>query len=222
MSVNQDWVERHDEQSTLVGFIVTGPTTPNGVAAELMAEIPTTYDWRVLNRIQSIELVPGTSDTWMCTVKYAAYQEKRELQSGDMEFRYQTGGEQTRRTISITSRVFDADGLISPAPSDAHVIGWNPASNSAEGVTVDERAYQFGWTVIVPFATATETWRRQVGELVKTVCSGTFFGYAAGEVRLDQVSGTVRGAADYRMELQFSRRPNFGLLLLLAESHSRT
>lgn len=206
--VQQIWSEEHDSETSVIGFRVQGPTTVEDVSAALMASIPPAYDYRVVNRVESITLLPGRLDLWDCRIRYAMYLEKRELKTGEMEFRFQTSGQQVTRTISLASRVFDAGGQITPTPPDARIIGWNPATNSAKGCPVDETQYSFAWTCMVGFATATEAWRRALGELRGTINSSTFFGYPAGEVKFEETNGGVRAGDDYRIDMQFTRRPN--------------
>lgn len=202
----QIWEERHDDQNTIVGWRIQGPTTPQAVTTVLMGVVPPAYDYRVLNKLESLDLAEGRTDLWLARVRYSMYVEKRDLKTGEMEFRFQTSGLQVRRTVSISSRVFDAAGPVNDAV-DAQLIRFKRPKGPAEGVLVDETAYSFGWTVMLPVATATEFWRRSVGELRGTTNSGPFFGYQPNEVKFDDWSGSARGRDDYRVVLQFSRRP---------------
>ena len=134
------------------------------------------------------------------------------MQSGDMEFEFTDSLRTVRRTISRSSRVFNAAGLMDPAPPDAHIIGWKPESRQAMGTEDTEKVHSFGWTVIIPFSLATESWIRSLGALVGSCNNATFFGYAAGEVKFEGRRGNVRADGEYRLQMQFSQMPNIASL----------
>lgn len=208
MSVVQDFTESNSQDSATLGFLVAGPTDRNGVFAELLAELPTTYGALSINRFESVDLIEGHVDLWRARIRYGLFREKSEMESGDMEFRFTGATRQVTRTISRASRSYDSGGEESPPPPDLRIIGWKPESRSAQGASVGEPVHSFGWTVIVPFTLATASWRRSVGQLIGSVNSGTFFSYAAGEVLFERINDTVRADGEYRIEMSFSQSPN--------------
>lgn len=212
MSVVQDYTEKHGDDYAEIGVIVSGPTNRASLLIDLLANLPTSYDTFSLQKIESAELIEGRFDTWRARIRYGAFREKSEMQSGDMEFEFTDSLRTVRRTVSRSSRVFNADGVMDPAPPDANIIGWKPESRQAMGTEDTERIHSFGWTVIIPFTLATETWIRSLGALVGSTNDDTFFGYAAGEVKFESRRGNVRADGEYRLQMSFSQLPNLASL----------
>ncbi len=212
MTVLLKYDESHGMQETTIGAVVDGPTDRAGLYVELLANLPATYGTLVLKSIESADLVEGHLDIWNCRVRYGAYQEKQDLQEGENEFRFSSMKRSIKRTISIASRCYqlNAEGTstVETTPPDLQIIRWNPETKSADGVDETEYLNAFSWRVIVPFSTATEEWRRQVGNLRGSVCNDTFFGYDAESVLFDDITGTVTGSGLYQFELSFIQSPN--------------
>lgn len=225
MSVEFRWLENHGEQETQVGVVVVGPTTRTALFVALLAELPATYGTFVFKSVDSCRLVEGTLDVWDCQISYGAFRDKRELQAGESEFRFGSSRRNVVRTVSIASRVYmlaknsisqttAADNLVdNPPPPDARIVKYTGKSSggpgdAAEGAEVTEYLNQFSWRVAVPFSTATESWRRDVGNLRGHVNSGSFFGYSAGEVLFEDITGGVKGDGIYMFELAFAQTPN--------------
>src|SRR5690606_1985363 len=124
------------------------------------------------------------------------------------EFYFANGSRTFTRTYSRSSVAYDSGGQMSPAPSDVQVIGWNPSSRTADGVEDDETLNSFGWNIIVPFTTATASWRRQLGELRGSVNGSAFFEYPAGEVLMQDARSVVRADGEFRIEMNFLQYPN--------------
>ncbi|CAK9099169.1 Tape measure protein (TMP), partial [Durusdinium trenchii] len=199
-------------QETRVGTIVSGPTDRAGVFAELAANLPLTYGPFVLKSVARATLVEGQVDVWNCEIVYGAFREKKPLQEGESEFRFASARRTIRRTVSINSRAFDASGLVSPPPEDVRIIGWKELDKRAEGIEETEYLNAFSWRVAVPFSTASEIWRRNVGNLRGSLNQSPFFGYEAGEVLFDDITGSVRGAEMYIFELSFQQSENIASL----------
>lgn len=213
MSVDFDWTESHGMQDARFGAVVYGPTDRTGVLAELLAELPATYGPLTFQRLESADLVKGTTDVWNCRLLYGPYRDKEELQAGDSEFKFSSVKRTITRTISLASRCYELDDSDPPEtvetfPADLQIIGYNPNEHTADGVSDTDYLDAFSWRVAVPFSTATESWRRQVGGLRGSVCNHSFFGYDAGEVKFDDITGGVKADELYLFDLTFLRSPN--------------
>lgn len=224
MSVHLTWKESHGQQETTVECLVIGPVNRAEIIAELAAELPATYGTFVLKSLGKAELIPGHLDHWICEVTYGAYGEKRRLQAGESEFKFSSVRRSYTRTTSISSRVFGPSGEIAYAnlPVDANIIGWKESEKRATGVSLTEYVNAFSWRVAVPFGTATESWRREIGRLRGSVCDTGFFGYEAESVKFEDITGGVKGTHSdgassgplYIFELSFEQIDNIDELTI--------
>lgn len=218
MSVHVGWKESHGETETTIDCLVVGPETRADVYVDLGANLPATYGPFVLRKVTKCDLIPGYTDRWQVEVEYGAFREKKPLQAGESEFKFSSVRRSYTRTFSIASRVFDESGELTGAnlPDDAQVIGYKELENKATGVSLTEYVNAFSWRVAVPFTTATESWRRDIGKLRGSVCSSSFFGYDAQSVKFEDITGGVRGEHSdgsstgplYILELSFEQIDN--------------
>jgi len=200
------WEETHSTQDTKINALVYGPATRTELFNYLLSELPLLYGTLVFKGLDSASVLANQPYLWNVRVAYGAYQDKRELQAGECEFKFTPVKRQIKRTISISSRCYDSSGAITPP--DLQIIGWKPKDERADGTTVTEYLVGFSWRVAVPASTASESWRRAVGDLQGTTNTATFFGYDAGEVLFDEIDGGVRGAGMYVFTLSFVRGKN--------------
>lgn len=207
MTVTLGHPESHSDDSTTIEVLVEGPTTRLALFTDLLANLPVAYDTFGLQKIESADKFDGHDDLWKCRVRYGAYRQKSDLKSGEMEFNFAASLETFTRTISSSSKAYDANGEMDPAPEDVRIIGWKPESRQAMGVQDTQRVESFAWTIIVPTTTADVAWMKSTNALVNTLNNATFFGYAAEEVKLLNVDSTIRSDGEYRMRLQFARKP---------------
>jgi len=186
--------------------------TLRGVSSEGDARVlatnstPATYG--VLSRRQ-IEVKPVHIDTtnadaciWDVTVQYGA---KDEPETGDEPtFSFDTTGgtqhiTQSRQTISRTA----ASGT---APNFQGAIG--VTSNGVEGVDITVPVYAFTYTYYLEPAQVTQSFRLQIFALTGKVNSGTFRGFAAGEVLFLGATGSIRRGEKWEITFRFAASQN--------------
>jgi len=186
--------------------------TLRGVSSEGDARIlatnstPTTYG--VLSRRQ-IEVKPVHIDTtnadgciWDVTVQFGP---KDEPEAGDEPtFSFDTTGgtqhiTQSRQNISKTA----ASGA---APDFKGAIG--VTSNGVEGVDITVPVYAFTYTYYLEPERVTQGFRAQIFNLTGKVNSGSFRGFAAGEVLFLGATGSVRRGERWEITFRFAASQN--------------
>jgi len=186
--------------------------TLRGVSSEGEARVlatnstPTAYG--ALQRRQ-IEVKPVHIDTtnadaciWDVTVQYGA---KDEPEAGDEPtFSFDTTGgtqhiTQSKQNISRTA----ASGS---APDFKGAIG--VTSNGVEGVDITVPVYAFTYTYYLEPERVTQGFRAQIFNLTGKVNSGSFRGFAAGEVLFLGATGSVRRGEKWEITFRFAASQN--------------
>jgi len=177
-------------------------------SARTLASNSTAVAYGTLAR-QSITIEPVHIDTtnadaciWDVTVQYGA---KDEPEAGDEPtFSFDTTGgtqhiTQSKQNISKTA----ASGA---APDFKGAIG--VTSNGVEGVDITVPVYAFTYTYYLAPEAVTQSFRMQVFALTGKVNSGSFRGFAAGEVLFLGATGSVRRGEKWEITFRFAASQN--------------
>lgn len=209
MSVLIKWPERIAPGQAEVEAIVTGADDFEDALSQLASDLPAAWGDMGLSTIGTLETVPGVDGMWIAKPVYKIVPDKPnggQLKSGEFEFAFSSSRQSIKRTISIESVCYDADGLMSTPPQDAQLINCDPKTGAPRGVDVVEYLNAFRWRVAVPFSTAAESWRRSVGRLRGSLNQEAFFGYDAQSVVFEDITGSVKGNELYVFDLSFTQK----------------
>jgi hypothetical protein len=185
----------------------------DGVADDLTAKTlvlnstATTYDGLVR---QSIDLDAVWVDTtvpdglWDVTVRYG--KRPAPAETGESTFTFDTTGGTQHITESLaTSGKFAPSGKT--APENHKAIGYNISNGSADIQGVDITVPVYAWTETHYMADA-DVNKGNIYALTGKVNSGTFRGFAAGEVLFLGASGSKRGSDEWEITFRFAASPN--------------
>jgi len=122
----------------------------------------------------------------------------------DYEYEFDTTGGTTKITQSIaTVNSYAASGT---APNFQGAIG--VTKDGVEGCEIVAPAYAWQETYEFDNALLTESYRNGLAALTGTVCSGSFRGYPAGEVRFDGATGRRKNSSKTSVTFKFTQSPN--------------
>jgi len=177
-------------------------------SARTLASNSTAVAYGVLAR-RSITIEPVHIDTtnadaciWDVTVQYGVADEP---EAGDEPtFSFDTTGgtqhiTQSKQNISKTA----ASGA---APDFKGAIG--VTSNGVEGVDITVPVYAFTYTYYLEPGQVTQSFRMQIFALTGKVNSGSFRGFAAGEVLFLGATGSVRRGEKWEITFRFAASQN--------------
>jgi len=209
--------EKYDSRTITTGsdgaaesaeFLYTLRGVADDSSARILAGNSTAVAYGVLAR-RSITLEPVHIDItnadaciWDVTVQYGA---KDEPDTGnEPTFSFDTTGgtqhiTQSKQNISKTA----ASGA---APDFKGAIG--VTSNGVEGVDITVPVYAFTYTYYLEPEMVTQSFRAQIFNLTGKVNSGSFRGFAAGEVLFLGATGSVRRGEKWEITFRFAASQN--------------
>jgi hypothetical protein len=164
---------------------------------------PATYD--ELPR-QTIDVDPVWVDSvtgnghWTVTVRYGRSSPR---ETGDSAISFRIGSTSQHVTQSLSRIAKYPAG----APDCKGAI--NVTSDAVEGVDIDLPAYEWSETHYIAAASVTAQYRATLAAIkAAPINSGTFRGFAAGEVKFLGATGSKRGDADWEITFDFIQSPN--------------
>jgi len=194
-----------DNPSAELVYTVRG--TNDDLAARAQAETtsPATYD--AMPR-QTVSVEPVGDELWEAVVRYGKNQAGSLPEPGDSIFSFDTGGgtqhiTQSKDTVSTHA----ASGTT--APDFQGAIG--VTADGVEGVDITVPVYQFSETHYFPNSAVTGAYKGALFSLTGKVNTGTFRGFAAGEVLFLGATGSKRGTGpddDWEITFRFAASPN--------------
>lgn len=194
-----------DNPSAELVYSVRGTTEDIAARDAAATESPGTYDG--LPR-QSVSVEPVGPDHWDATVRYALTQQSSPPQTGDSSFNFDTGGGTQHITQSkATVGTHAAPGTT--APDFQGAIG--VTQDSVNGVDITVPVYQFSETHYLPAEQVTSGYKGTLFSLTGKVNSGSFRGFAPGELLFLGASGSRRGTSpddDWEITFRFAASPN--------------
>ena len=194
-----------DNPSAELGYTVRGTEDDLAARTAVEAASPATYD--NLPR-QAVAVEPVGPDHWDATVRYAPNQQSSPPQTGESAFNFDTGGgtqhiTQSRQTVGT----YAASGTT--APNFQGAIG--VTQDSVNGVDITVPVYQFSETHYLPATQVTDQYKGTLFSLTGKVNSGSFRGFAAGELLFLGATGSRRGTDpqdDWEITFRFAASPN--------------
>ena len=206
--------EKFDSRESTVGvdspsvdllYVVQGTDDDETVRSTVEATIPAIYAGLVF---QDYHISPQGNGVWEVSARYGKREPK---QTGDSAFSFDTGG----GTTHITQSLLTVGSYAPPskiAPNFKGAIG--VTHDSVEGTDITVPVYSFAETHYLAIASVTGAYKATLFALTGRVNSGSFKGFAAGEVLFLGASGAQRGEEDWEITYRFAASPNvFGLSL---------
>lgn len=205
--------ERFESRSTVAGkspsvelrYWIKGTDDDLAARAALEAEAPTDYDGLVR---QDVQIEPQGPDLWDGTVRYGAASFGGP-QTGESVFSFDTGGGTRHITQSLQTILRKAPPG-KTAPDFKSAIG--VTDSGVEGVDIVVPVYNFSETHYLPESQVTQNYKLTLFGLTGKVNSGSFRGFAAGEVLFLGATGSKRvapgGTQDWEVTFRFAASPN--------------
>jgi len=189
--------------SAEIPYIVRQAADEAAVKSAALAATPTLYAGMPRKSVEISERI--NADTWKIVVRYEA-QEFEQQEEPEPVFSFDTGGGTQHITQSIQTL-----GRYGPAATDklGGAIGFD--GENVEGVDVTVPVYNFSETHYLPASVVTAGYRVGLFRVTGTVNSGSFRGFAAGEVLFLGASGSRRGTGyddDWEITFKFAAQPN--------------
>lgn len=156
---------------------------------------------------------PELSEIWEGTVNYAKPERASVTrETGESVFSFDTGGgtEKIMQSKAVTSR-YGIAGYAKEVPDFGGAINvtGDGADMSVDGVDIVTPVYNFNETHYIAYDDVDDAYKQALFGLTGKVNSGTFRGFAAGEVLFLGASGTVRGDdEDWEISFKFSAQQN--------------
>jgi len=189
-----------DSPSVELLFNVWGTANDITAKSNLLAASPLLYDGLVR---QSASVEQVGPELWEGSVQYG--RRKREEETGDSNYQFETGGGTQHITQSIQTR-----GRYAPAGENAPdfkgAIG--ATKDGVEGVDVTTPQYNFSETHYLPVSIVTPAYKATLFSLTGRKNASPFRGFAAGEVLFLGARGSQRGEEDWEVNFNFSASPN--------------
>lgn len=179
--------------------VVEGTEDDAEVRALVESTIPAIHLGLVFQTYHMAHLGGGV---WEVSSRYGKSEPK---DTGASSFSFDTGGVTAHITQSLSTA-----GRYAPAGSTAPdckgAIG--VTTDSVEGTDVTVPVYNFTETHYLPVASVSPAYKAALFGLTGRVNSGSFRGFAVGEVLFLGASGSQRGADDWEITYRFAASPN--------------
>lgn len=184
-----------EQQARELIYLIQDAADDDAAQTILNSTAPSTY--KGLPR-ESLSAEPQGNDVWTGFVRYVGI-------DSDSEFTFDTGGETTRITQSLTT-VSSYAPAGETAPDFQGAIG--VSEDRVEGVDITVPTFQFSETHRFTDAQVTESYRLTLFNMTGTVNNATWRGFAAGEVLFLGAQGSKRGNDLWTITFRFSASPN--------------
>ncbi len=180
-------------------YVVEGTEDDSEVRTLVESAIPAIYLGLVF---QTYHIAPLGGGIWEVSARYAKREPK---DTGDSSFSFDTGGVTAHITQSLdTIQRYAPSGFTAPDCKGAIGV----TTDSVEGTDITVPVYNFTETHYIPVASVTSAYKATLFLLTGKVNSGSFRGFAVGEVLFLGASGSQRGADDWEITYRFAASPN--------------
>lgn len=179
-------------------YTVQGTEDDGVVRTTVEATAPSFYEGLI---VQDYHLEPVGAGIWNISVRYGPRQRK---ETGSSSFSFDTGGGTQHITQSLaTVNSYTVSGT---PPNFQGAIG--VSHDAVEGTDITIPIYSFTETHYVPAGDVTGTYKANLFALTGKTNTGTFRGFAAGEVLFQGASGAQRSEEDWEITFRFAASPN--------------
>lgn len=181
-------------------WFVRGATDETDAIATVAGAAPASIGGMVLKNITVDEEILGG---YRCLASYGMFQKKEPPQTGESQFNFEINVQPLRVYAPIGSITTYGSNL--PTIS---LIGEQLDGGPPEGVDVYEPVHSESETHYIPSANITPSAKLIIKSLVGKTNASMFKGHAAGEVLLNAVSGSKRGADDWEVTFRWLVKEN--------------
>lgn len=188
-------------------YVAMGSSDDVEVRSEAESQLPGSYDG-VGNRRIRVEPVDSNHGLWEVTANYRTNESQQEPpQSGDSSYSFDTtGGTQHITQSKQTVSGYGAPGIPAIPDFDEAI---SVTEDGVEGVDVTIPVFSYTETHFVPAASVTSGYVNTLFNLTGRVNSGSFKGFAAGEMLFLGASGSKRSSEDFwEITYRFACSPN--------------
>ena len=182
-----------DEAEALDALKSAAPVTFNGLVRQ-----PGTVEPVHMDSVNADKCI------WTGTANYAPWQQSDPPQTGDSVFSFDTGGGSQHVTQSLST--VSKHAASGTPPDFKGAIG--VTHDNVEGVDITIPVYNFSETHYLADVVVTGAYKAALFSLTGKVNSGSFKGFAAGEVLFLGASGSKRGEDDWEITFRFAASPN--------------
>lgn len=145
-------------------------------------------------------------NVWECVARWKTYAMRSRPATGESQFSFEMGFEPAKIMYAPGGMtVYKKSGVSDWTPQMLNDRG---DGETPEGVEVPEPTYKESETHWIPTSSLTTAYRNSLKSLVGKTNNAAFKGWAAGEVLLEGVSGTRRGADDSEVTFRWAVREN--------------
>ena len=195
-----------DKRTLKRHFIVDGTHDETDAETALLNAIEAIYNGLVRDSYSIDPVNPDTvteTGLWEASATYKS-PTYAEPETGDSSFSFDTGGGSQHITQSLsTIGRYAASGT---APDFKGAI--NVTETSVDGVDIITPVYKFSETHYLADAAVTSGYKGTLFNLTGKVNSGSFKGFAGGEVLFEGASGAKRGEDQWEITFKFAASPN--------------
>jgi hypothetical protein len=186
-----------------IAYKIRGTSDPDAAYAALVAAAPAsvTVDGITLaKRVFTVDYVD--EQIFDGTVTYSKKSlDNEELQAGESSYQFETGGGTKQVSYAIATTKYPAS-----APDMANAVNFD--GEKINGVEVQAPVFNFSETHVLPAASVTGAYKLALFNATGKVNSGSFKGFAQGEVLFLGASGSKRGDDDWEISFRFAASPN--------------
>ena len=191
------------ESSEEYNFKIRGTDDRDVAYAALIAAVPAsvTVDGFVLSkRVFTLDYIDFQLFDGTCTFTKRSL-DKDELQQGESSYQFETGGGTKHVSYALATAKYPAT-----APDMANAVNFD--GKQINGVDVQAPVFNFSETHVLPAANVTGAYKLALFNATGKVNSGSFKGFAQGEVLFLGASGSKRGDDDWEISFRFAASPN--------------
>ena len=205
---NPDSRRLTDGQSAELIYTVRGTDDEAAALSSLNSTAPAIFNGLVRQpvTVEPVHVDSTNADKciWAGTVNYSPWQPADPPQTGDSSFNFDTGGGSQHVTQSLST--ISKHAASGTPPDFKGAVG--VTHDNVEGVDITVPVYNFSETHYLADATVTSAYKGTLFSLTGKVNSGSFKGFAAGEVLFLGASGSKRGEDDWEITFRFAASPN--------------
>lgn len=207
-TVSEKYISRRNEEgsgaaSIELRYVLQGSGTDADAKAALKAEAPTTYDGLVRSSV-GVDEEEGGGGLWTGYVRYSP--NSIMLAAGDERYSFTTAG--GTQHIVVSREITQRYGIFAAGPTDFGGLIGVTKDGDVAGTDIGMPVFHFQVTRAFGPGDITEAFQNTLADATWCTNSGSFRGFATGEVIFMGVEGTERADGFFELVFHFARVPN--------------